>query len=619
MKKDEKSLSHRKTREKRYFNPYDNYSIEDYTYNKKMTSLEERRQLKTTGHKQSKQGKQKSSIALERTSKAKVSKKSSSPSSKRRQEQELIQKSSYRKSYPKQTSTRKTHLTTTKTLTPKQRLKIRKQRQRMRVIQMMLAMLLTTLCIWGGATLINHLEKTSVSTQIVQVGKLDTSMTLDGVVIRSEKVVYGQEKGMTQYVVAEGEKVKKDGTVYVLVDESGVNATNTQIQEVEKEIYNKAENSADTANNQDKKYNLAQEVKNNFQEYYNHCFQSNTAAVYTLRSRLESNVASRTDLYVAQQQEKDSDLITQKIELDQALNSYQVGKVAEAPGIVSFQMDGYEREDVAQALSEMDYEKFKTLKKVTTTTQLGQTKLEQGNPIYKLVFSNSWYIVTYINQKQDSFNQGANYELFFPSMNNQSIVFNLIEKQEVEGKIKLVFKTSDQIGQFLSQRSIHFSIGNKNVTGLKIPTSAIVEQNLIVVPMDYTDKDNGSIGVYRKREGRTIFTPLDIVSSDQEKKVYHVLQDLTDSSKIQLNDVLIDKTENSPYQLTQSVVKQGVYVINGKVADFKEIDIIDKSKEYAIVRQSDTSPLREMDKIISNPKGIKNNQLLDEMKVQNSK
>ncbi len=143
---------------------------------------------------------------------------------------------------------------------------------------------------------------------MVQVGSLDTSKVLDGVVVRSEKVIYGEETGTAQYVVAEGEKVKKDGAVYVLVDEKQVASTTSQIEEVEKQLYNKAENSAATATNQAEKYNLALEVKNNFEDYYNNCFDSQTNYVYALRSKLDSIVSSRTDLYLQQLKDKNDSL-----------------------------------------------------------------------------------------------------------------------------------------------------------------------------------------------------------------------------------------------------------------------------------------------------------------------
>lgn len=514
-------------------------------------------------------------------------------------------------------ATTRLQLKKSKKLTKRQRLAMKRRRQIQLVFRVIAVMAMTIGFVCGIVALVSDFTKTKVSTQIVQEGSLDTSLMLDGVVIRSEKVTYASESGMAQYVVAEGEKIKKDGTVYVLVNEQQVASTTSQIEEVEKQLYNKAENSAATANNQAEKYNLALEVKNNFAEYYNNCFDSSTNYVYALRSKLDSIVSNRTELYMQQLKDKNDSLAAQKVTLDKNLQNYQKGKVAEASGIVSFHVDGYETEDALTAVNEMTYDNYVKQKKIVTTNQLGQNSIESDSPIYKLILNNIWYIVSYVDEKDDQFVQGNTYKLYFDKLGDQAISFLLEQKQEVDGKIKLVFKSSDQIGNFLADRGVNFSIGEKAISGLKIPISAIAEHNLIEIPMGFTATEKEKLGVYRKKGEVTEFVNIEVQSTDKENEVYYVLQDVTNASIVQLNDILVNKETGETYQLVHSTVKPGVYVVNGKIANFKEIEIIDQSKEYAIVKYNNNSQLKEMDKIISNPKSIKADQLLDDMKIQN--
>ena len=62
---------------------------------------------------------------------------------------------------------------------------------------------------------------------------------------------------------------------------------------------------------------------------------------------------------------------------------------------------------------------------------------------------------------------------------------------------------------------------------------------------------------------------------------------------------------------------QGVYVVNGQFAQFKRIEVAMTNKEYAILTQDKGTKLKEFDQIISNPKNIKEDQLLKYMNVQN--
>ena len=631
MKKVNKSPSQKVVQSKKYFNPYEDHSVSDYTYSRQITKAS----IASTAQRQEGQ-----SIHRKKKTKPK-SEKVKKPTSeshnrqkvrtleKRKNRQELnqvvVQKKkkrvvpTYTKPEVKENRSvqGRPKLAKSKKLTKRQRLYLKRQRQIRFALRIVATMLLTIGAVFGIFFVKDQLTKTTISTQIVQTGSLDTSTTLEGVVYRSEKVVYGEDAGTAQYVIAEGEKVKKDGTVYVLADNEKITTTASQIEKVEKELYNNAKDSADTATNQDEKYNLALDVKNNFDEYYNHYFDGSTHAVYALRSKLDSNVRSRTDLYVAQQQKKDDEVAAEKLRLDQVLDKSQKGKAADVPGIVSFHMDGHEVEDALVGSNELTYEQYNKLKRSTTTTQLGQGKLEKDSPVYKLVTNNAWYIVSFVSVKEDHYVIGNSYKLYFDQLGDKAVNFTLKDKKESDGRVKLIFMSNDQMSDFLSIRGVSFSIGNKAVSGLKIPISAIVEQNLIEVPMGFVVKEDEKIGVYRKKGEVTEYINIPIQMVDNEKQVYYILQDLSDTKKLQLNDVIVKQESGETYQLTKSIVKQGVYVVNAKIASFKEIDVIDQSNEYAIVRNNNNSKLKEMDKIISNPKNVKIDQLLDDMKVQN--
>ena len=150
---------------------------------------------------------------------------------------------------------------------------------------------------------------------------------------------------------------------------------------------------------------------------------------------------------------------------------------------------------------------------------------------------------------------------------------------------------------------------------MKIPLEAIVELNLIKIPAEYVVTVNNVEGVYRKKNDNTEFIPINKQSIEEE--IYYIVQDLTDLTKVQLHDTLILPEQEKTYEVTESEVSKGVYVINSQVAKFKEVEVLAQNEEYALVKYNSKSQLKEMDKIISNPKSIKQNQLLDDMKIQN--
>ena len=611
MKKGNTPPPSRQTKKKNYFNPYDNSGTDRmsvHTYRTQSSTRPSSKQRTSSV----------TPLKKKKTTKKEAKGKKVTPiKSVTKTPQPVTPQTKIRPQNTKISSTPGRHLVKTKSLTAKQKERLRKRRQRMMYYRMALVMCLIIGGIWGTVSLKDYLIKTTVSTQVVKSGHLDTSVSLEGVVLRSEKVIQSEDAGNVRYVVAEGEKVKKDGVVYVLVDEEKVNSTTTQKQEVEEQIYHNAENTADLATNQDQRYNLDQQVKTYFNDYYNYAFDNHVSAVYTLRSQLDSAVSNRTDLYVAQQKDKDQDLITLKEQLDEALGKYQYGKKAGTSGLISYRTDGHETPDVASALENMDYNTYNELRKVTTITQLGQSSIEKEAPIYKLILSNSWYIVTYIEAASDIYEVGKNYELYFDALGEQPVNFDLLTKKEEGERIQLVFKTNNQIGEFLATRSVDFTIGKKQATGLKIPTQAIVEQVLIKIPKTYTVTDDETIGVYRQKGESTEFVSLNVQSSTEDGSGYYTIQDLNNARQIQVNDILVDPEGGTTYQVNEMTTRQGVYVVNGKIAKFRQIEIAVKNNDYAIVNEGNQTQLKSSDKIISDPKGVKLDQLLDDLNVQN--
>lgn len=619
MKQQKKTPSQSKRTSKGYFNPYEttpirtNNSRTTYKdYVKKTTRTAEEKTKKKAPDKnkiETVKTKTKSSITKSEAVSAKK-KTQKAPKKPRRKEG---QASSPKALSPEQ---RRAQMRKKLKLTQAQRKRLRRRRQLVTAFRIGMVMCLTIGLVWGGIYLKEALTKTAISTQVVKIGTLDTSTQYEGVVLRNEKVVYGEESGNARYVVAEGEKVNKDGLVYVLVDEANLQATTTAKEDIETEIYNQAQNSSNVSNYQDERYNLDQEVKNKVEEFYNSANDASTNAVYTLRSQLDSSIASRTKLYSKEQENKNQELISLREQIEADLGNYQKGKLATQSGIVSYRMDGKETENAQAVIAELTKSNYQKLKKNNSLTTLGQSTMNAGEPIYKIVLNNEWYIVSFMTPEEaEVFKLNQAYTMHFDELGGQEVSFTVMSKDEKDESVQVVFKTSNQIGDFLDVRGVSFSIGEKATTGLKVPNQALVELNLIKVPSAYSSEVEGKTTVYRQKGEITEAVQLNIQYTQDD--MYYIRQDLTDASALQLNDIIVNKENGKTYQVTEVETKQGVYVVNNKIAKFKEIEILAQSNEYTIVKYTSKSKLKEQDKIISNPKSIKMDQLLDEMKVQN--
>lgn len=502
-------------------------------------------------------------------------------------------------------------------LTRAQIYRIKKRKQRQLIIKIAALMLFTTLGVWGVIELKEALTKPKISYQVVKTGVIDDSKSMSGIILRNEQVVYSQDTGNVQYVISEGEKVKKDGLVYVLVDEEQLAQTTQTESEIDEQIYNNAENRKDISFYQDQIYNLDEDVRTDIDTFYDNRYENITHYVYVLRGQLDQNINKRTSIYTKEQEERKESIAHLKTQIETDINRYRLGKTAPQAGIVSYKLDGQETANALEVLETLNYDKYNSIIKDSNISYLNKTTVTQEEPLYKIILDNKWYVVSYVDiSQEEAFKEGESYILDFIGGNGKQIKFKLTSKKtENDKRIRLVFETNDQIGSFLESRYVDFSIGNKNVKGLKIPLQAIVEQNMLKVPSHFYVEHEGKMGVYRKTGEVTEFLPTSI--QYRKDDYIYIRQDITNSNGLQVNNIIVDGQTGNTYEVTEIETKQGVYVINGKMAQFKTIEIDIVSGEYAIIKDSIGTQLKEMDKIISNPKSIRVDQLLKDMSIQN--
>ncbi len=520
---------------------------------------------------------------------------------------------------PKQTSSRGGTVgtkksTKSKALARRQRKRQRRIKQIIAIAQLLAVMIGAAFAVWGFFNMEDGVQKPKVSYQTVRLGTIDDSTRLDGVILRNEKVIYGNKTDDIRYVVSEGEKVKKDGMVYVIVDETNLETSIKQQSQIDKQIYDKAEQRKDISYYQDDISNINQLLEHDFSIFYYNIHQDTTNFVYTLRGKLEKSISERTSLYTEEQADKSEDIVAKKEEVLEDISRYQIGITAPEAGIISYQIDGKETENALSVINELDYKYYEELsnkKKVNDK--------EEEVPIYKIILDNKWYVVSYIDKNSErTFNEGETYNLYFEH-NTKEVPFKLKSiVDESETKTKLLFEASDQIGNFLDVRDTKFSIGERAVSGIKIPRETIVEQNMIKIPLSYTVKGDYKYGVYRQKGEASEYVEID-VQYRKEDYIY-VRQDVKDLNKIQLNDVLIEPTDSDAgenYKLTEIETLQGVYAVNAGIAKFRTISVVLLSSEYAIVEEGGATALKVGDRIISNPKSIEIDQLIKNMDVQN--
>lgn len=515
---------------------------------------------------------------------------------------------------------RKAEMRSKNKMTRKQIQQQAKRRKRRILQKMTVGMIITMFITYAGIKAVDLFRYPSVSYQTVQMGVMDNSNRLKGIIFRDEQVFNSTRSGDIHYILSEGEKVAKQGSVCLVAQSSEIQSLKNQLYTLDDSLYSKQEKRSDLSYYQADLYQINEVLKKEMDEFVESKYWDNPKSVYELRQSLDKTIEERTALYIQDESKITEGFKADRQEIVKSLKNNQSSQKADMSGIISYTLDGYETNLNDEVLDNLQYDQYKDLLVSTKKSEMSLPSLtaEANTPLYKVIASDRWEIVTYIaSDEATSYDIGTYYNLYFEETKQDQIRFKLEAKQEEAetGFTKLVFSSNDYLSDFLSYRLVEFSIGQNKAEGLKIPLKAIVEKNMLGIPNDYIVEQGREKGVLRKQNQMNVFVPLNIQYSDEQFS--YIMQQIDQLEGIGLNSIIEHPNEEKPYTISDMQTVQGVYVVNGQFAQFKRIEVAMTNKEYAILTQDKGTKLKEFDQIISNPKNIKEDQLLKYMNVQN--
>ena len=424
--------------------------------------------------------------------------------------------------------------------------------------------------VYLGYSAIRYLTTEQVVAYIVRTGSIQTNTVYEGLALRDEKVVYSEDAGYVNYYSLELDRLAY-GDLAATIDESG--------EVVEYLAQTTSEDTILTDSNYE---TLAEEIISFCEDFDS----SNFSSVYTLRTSLESTIAKIT-----------SNSILSDIEniVDSASLQYLY---TDDTGYIVYNVDGYEDltfEDLT--VSDFDSTNY------DAGDLVSNMMIGEGDPVYKLALSEDWSIVIRVATLEETQELEEESVIRVRFLKNQYEAWGTIgqirEAEDGYYYVELTFTNS--MMDFATERFVNIELIMDDETGLKIPKSALVDDEFYVVPREYvTTGASGANGVLR----RTVDE--DGVSSSEFVEVTPYEKDDDDDNyylaRTSLNDgdVLIMPDSAETLTLSSSMLDTltGVYNINEGYADFKQVTKLAENEEYAIVKSNTTYGLREYDYIV---------------------
>lgn len=462
-------------------------------------------------------------------------------------------------------------------------------------------------------------QKPIISYQTVQRGILDNAEILTGIIVRNEEIIMSEDSGSIHLITNEGDKVKKSGDVYQLLDPKEVSVISQNIQEVESDIEKVQNKRQEVSYYQNEIQKVNNNISNSIQGFYMLNKDGQMSYTHALKKELEYEITKRKNIHMQDNSSTLNTLKTQRNDLTAQLNKNQKLYASPYSGIVSYYIDGYENKFTVETISditEKDIEQNYTYQNTT----LNET-INSNEPVYKIIQDDQWYIVCFMPKDwAEKFQVGSKYAFTLIKENDIELILTVESNAEDGKKHKVVFSSREQLESFLDTRTISFKSLQYKYEGLKIPLSAIIERNLIKIPSKYIIEHDGMQGVLKRtgdsQEGT--FFGVDIQFKDDDYT--YIFQDFTKQPTVQLGDSIINPSKGGDiYVVSEVSAIEGVYAVNGRITKFKRISILTHNNEYAIVQSDLLGGLKQFDQIITNPKNVYGEQLLRNMDVINSK
>ena len=149
-------------------------------------------------------------------------------------------------------------------------------------------------------------------------------------------------------------------------------------------------------------------------------------------------------------------------------------------GLVTYYIDGYENYQISEKIKASDFDKAGYDKKAMKSGDYA----EAGSTIVKIIPSEQWNIVAPISQDQLAELDGQSYVKFRINNSNFTITmpFTIIEGSDGS---YINIAIDKYMSNYLSERFVTVELIQSDESGLKIPSSALVEKQVYRIPLSY--------------------------------------------------------------------------------------------------------------------------------------
>lgn len=430
-------------------------------------------------------------------------------------------------------------------------------------------LLFGTIFIYMVITMFMYLTETHVTSYEVQKGTITGNYRYAALALRTEQIVNASQSGSVRYFEREGTKVSAWSAVCAL-NESGSS---------EPAVLN------DFTLSQEDAASLHDMFASFTINYSGSVFQK----TYDLKAGVEGTIAAIVE------------------ENSNTYSSVRNQCTAPESGFVLYRIDGYETVTEEQLTSDLFSQS-----NYHVTNLRDQKQVMAGSPVFKLITAEDWYLYFPMDQKlvTELIDNTTIRFRFLKDNVTFTAPFSIIRNgEETFGRIAL----DSSLVRYATDRFLQIELVMNKKSGLKIPTSSIVDRSFFSIPEEYVMKNSDT--------DKEILLKVEHFTADGSSSVKYVTANvyqykdqeyLVDRQLLSVGDAILleDSAKRMQLQEKDITVLHGVYNINKGYAVFREITVIDENEEYCIVESNNSYGLAAYDYIVLNAADVTEDQIV---------
>lgn len=426
--------------------------------------------------------------------------------------------------------------------------------------------------------IVMSIKEEDIATYQVVKSNYDSGFTETGIAIRSETINCSTSSGYIYYYINDGQKVSKGSNVYS-VDGTGAMADVLGDVTYDTSIINSDKFS---------------EIDSQIEIFKSQVSSDDFYEVYNFKYDLENKVM---DAY--------SEMAAEQLKANSTLGTSYKAVTSTTSGIVAYYQDGFENLTVGE-LSPTTFNK----ENYTKTSLKSSDIITSGDPVYKLIDNETWQIAVMVSE--DEYNRLIENDKIKFNINGGSMTISAsYTTAEQNDGYFIILNMTKYMADYVEDRYLDITFIFSEVSGLKIPNSAITEKTVYKIPIKFLTKGNGTDD-YIYFNQRVLGDDGEITSNLVSPVIYY--SDDTycyvDCSELDSNAVFIENDTNETFSLISAATAQiqGVYCTSKGTALFRRISIITQGDAYALVEDELDYGISAYDWIVLDADTVEENQ-----------